>query len=273
MQELHAKIGELAVAKSFFGKKVEALGRDVERSMIEPEHLKLSIGQQCNLFSIARSSFYYVRKGETEQNLGLMRLIDEQFPETPFLGALQMTWHLRNEGHLVNEKRIRRLMRRMPIFQKPNTSKSAKGHKSYPYLLRGLPEDRPKQVWCSDMTYLPMRYGFLYLVAIMDWHTRKVLAWRISNTLEANFCIKALNEAIHKFGPPEIMNTDQGSQLTSFAWTDRLRQTGVRISMDGKGRFLDNISIERLWRTLKYECVYLHAWETGSKAKAGIRNG
>ena len=157
MQELHAKIGELAVANSFFGKKVEALGRDVERSMIEPEHLKLSIGQQCNLFSIARSSFYYVRKGETEQNLGLMRLIDEQFPETPFLGVRQMTWHLRNEGHLVNEKRIRRLMRQMPIFHQPNTSNSAKAHKSYPYLLRGLPEDRPKQVWCSDMTYLPTR--------------------------------------------------------------------------------------------------------------------
>lgn len=124
---------------------------------------------------------------------------------------------------------------------------------------------------CSDITYLPMRRGFLYLVAIMDWHTRKVLSWRISNTLEADFCVEALNEAIHKFGPPEIMNTDQGSQFTSFAWTDLLRRTGVRISMDGKGRFLDNIFIERLWRTLKYECVYLHAWETGSEAKAGIR--
>jgi putative transposase len=132
--------------------------------------------------------------------------------------------------------------------------------------------DRPNQVWCADITYLPMQRGFLYLVAIMDWHTRKVLAWRISNTLEADFCVEALNEAIHKFGPPEIMNTDQGSQFTSFVWTDRLRRSGVRISMDGKGRFLDNIFIERLWRTLKYECVYLHAWETGSEAKAGIRN-
>ena len=190
--------------------------------------------------------------------------------------------------HVVNEKRIRRLMRLMglmPIYQKPNTSKAAKGHKIYPYLLRGLRVGRPNQVWCADITYLPMRRGFLYLVAIMDWYTRKVLAWRISNTLEAGFCVDALNEAIHKFGPPDRMNTDQGSQFTSFAWTDRLRRSNVRISpshackhalpgqwMDGKGRFLpshastmhcramDNIFVERLWRSLKYECVYLHAW-------------
>ena len=242
--------------------------------MIEPNLPGLSVGKQCALLSISRSSFYYEPKGETEMNLGLMRVIDKQFLETPFYGVRQMTWHLRNEDHLVNEKRIRRLMRLMgimPIYQKPNTSKAAKGHKIYPYLLRGLRVERPNQVWCADITYLPMRRGFLYLVAIMDWHTRKVLAWRISNTLEAGFCVEALNEAIHKFGPPEIMNTDQGSQFTSFAWTDRLRRTGVRISMDGKGRFLDNIFVERLWRSMKYECVYLHAWETGSQAKAGIK--
>ena len=242
--------------------------------MIEPNLPGLSVGKQCALLSISRSSFYYEPKGETEMNLGLMRVIDKQFLETPFYGVRQMTWHLRNEDHLVNEKRIRRLMRLMgimPIYQKPNTSKAAKGHKIYPYLVRGLRVERPNQVWCADITYLPMRRGFLYLVAIMDWHTRKVLAWRISNTLEAGFCVEALNEAIHKFGPPEIMNTDQGSQFTSFAWTDRLRRTGVRISMDGKGRFLDNIFVERLWRSMKYECVYLHAWETGSQAKAGIK--
>jgi putative transposase len=147
----------------------------------------------------------------------------------------------------------------MPIYRKPNTSKAAKGHKIYPYLLRGLRVDRPNQIWCADMTYLPMRRGFLYLAPIMDWHTRRVLAWRISNTLDAGFCVEALNEAIHKFGPPHIMNTDQGSQFTSFAWTDRLRRSNVRISMDGKGRFFDNIFVERLWRSLKYECVYLHA--------------
>ncbi|WP_430700912.1 IS3 family transposase [Pontivivens nitratireducens] len=274
VKELHAKIGELAVANFFLGTKAEALGREVRRGMIEPDHPDLSIGQQCKLLSIARSSFYYTPKGESEQNLGLMRRIDEQFLETPFFGVRQMTWHLSNDGHLVNEKRIRRLMRLMglmPIYQKPNTSRPTKGHKTYPYLLRCLRVERPNQVWCSDITYLPMGRGFLYLVAIMDWHTRKVLSWRISNTLEADFCVEALNEAIHKFGPPEIMNTDQGSQFTSFAWTDRLRRSSVRISMDGKGRFLDNIFIERLWRTLKYECVYLHAWETGSETKAAIR--
>jgi len=243
--------------------------------MIEPDHPVLSIGKQCTLLSIARSSFYYTPKGETEINLALMRRIDEQFLETPFFGVRQMTWHLRNEGHLVNEKRVRRLMRLMglmPIYQKPNTSRPAKGHKIWPYLLKGLRVERPNQAWAADITYLPMRRGFLYLVAIMDWHTRKVLAWRISNTLEADFCIEALNEAVHKFGPPEIMNTDQGSQFTSFAWTDRLRRMRVRISMDGKGRFLDNIFVERLWRTLKYECVYLHAWETGSQARVGVRD-
>jgi len=241
--------------------------------MIEPANANLPISKQCKLLSISRSSFYYEPKGESEMNLDLMRVIDKQFLETPFYGVRQMTWHLRNDDHLVNEKRIRRLMRLMglmPIYQKPNTSKAAKGHKIYPYLLRGLRVDRPNQVWCSDIIYLPMRRGFLYLVAIMDWHTRKVLAWRISNTLEAGFCVDALNEAIHKFGPPEIMNTDQGSQFTSFVWTDRLRRSGVGISMDGKGRFLDNIFVERLWRSLKYECVYLHAWETGSEAKAGV---
>ncbi len=242
--------------------------------MIEPNLQGLSVGKQCALLSISRSSFYYEPKGESQLNRDLMRLIDKQFLETPFYGVRQMTWHLRNEGHVVNEKRIRRLMRLMglmSIYQKPNTSEAAKGHKIYPYLLRGLRVDRPNQVWCADITYLPMRRGFLYLVAIMDWRTRKVLAWRVSNTLEARFCVDAMNEAIHKFGLPEIMNTDQGSQFTSFAWTERLRRTGVRISMDGKGRFLDTIFVERLWRSMKYECVYLHAWETGSEVKAGIR--
>nr|WP_261399229.1 IS3 family transposase [Leisingera daeponensis] len=272
VKELHAKIGELAVANDFLSRKLKP-DRQVRRKMIEPANVNLPIGKQCKLLSISRSSFYYQPKGETALNLMLMRRIDEQFLETPFFGVRQMTWHLRNEGHLVNEKRIRRLMRvmgLMPIYQKPNTSKAAKGHKTFPYLLRGLRVGRPNQVWAADITYLPMRKGFLYLVAIIDWHTRKVLAWRISNTLEADFCVEALNEAIHKFGPPEIMNTDQGSQFSSFARTDRLRRSGVRISMDGKGRFLDNIFVERLWRSLKYECVYLHAWETGSEAKAGV---
>ncbi|WP_407673383.1 IS3 family transposase [Paracoccus caeni] len=273
VRSLHAKIGELAVANGFFVAKAQAVDRQVRRDMIERNHPALSIGAQCRLLSISRSSFYHEPAGETDHNLGLMRLIDRQFLDTPFYGVRQMTWHLQNEGHGVNQKRIRRLMRLMrlmPIYQKPNTSKPRKGHKTYPYLLGGLRVDRPGQVWCADITYLPMRRGFLYLVAIMDWFTRKVLAWRISNTLEADFCVEALNEAIHRFGAPGIMNTDQGSQFTSFAWTDRLKRVGTRISMDGKGRCIDNVFIERLWRSLKYECVYLHAWETGSQAKAAI---
>ncbi len=241
--------------------------------MIEPDHPHLSIGKQCRLLSISRSSFYYSPLGETDTNLTQMRVIDKQFLDTPFYGVWQMTWHLRNGGHPVNEKRIRRLMRLMglmPIYQTPNASKPAKGHKTYPYLMGGLRVDRPGQVWCADITYIPMQRGFLYLVAIMDWFTRKVLAWRISNTQEADFCAEALNEAIHQFGEPDIMNTDQGSQFTSFAWTDRLKRAGSRISMDGKGRCIDNVFIERLWRSLKYECVSLNAWETGSQAKADI---
>jgi putative transposase len=253
--------------------------------MIERTHPKLSVGAQCQLLSISRSSFYYAPQGETAMNLDLMLKVDKQFLDTPFYGVRQMTWHLQNEGDAVNEKRIRRLMRLVrltPIYQKPNTSKPAKGHKTYPCLLAGLRIDRPNQVWCADITYLPMRKGFLYLVAIMDWFTHKVLTWRLSNTLEAEFCLEALNEAIHKFGPPEIMNTDQGSQFTSFDWTDRLKQAKTKISMDGKARYLDNprafprtngrnaLDMSRPWRSLKYECVYLHVWETGSQAKAGV---
>jgi putative transposase len=241
--------------------------------MIEPSNPQLSVAAQCRLLSISRSSYYYEPLGENVVNLALMRKIDKQFLETPFFGVQQMTWHLQGEGDEVNVKRIRRLMRLMnlmPIYRKPDTSAPAKGHKIYPYLLRGLRIDRPNQVWCADITYIPMRRGFLYLVAIMDWFTRKVLSWRLSNTMEADFCVEALNEAIHRFGVPKIMNTDQGSQFTSFAWTDTLRRAGSRISMDGKGRCLDNVFVERLWRSLKYECVYLHAWETGSQAKAGI---
>ena len=204
--------------------------------MIERTHPKLSVGAQCQLLSISRSSFYYAPQGETALNLDLMLKVDKQFLDTPFYGVRQMTWHLQNEGHAVNEKRIRRLMRLMrlmPIYQKPNTSKPAKGHKTYPYLLGGLRIDRPNQVWCADITYLPMRKGFLYLVAIMDWFTRKVLAWRISNTLEAEFCVEALNEAIHKFGPPEIMNTDQGSPVHILR-LDRPAEAGQDQDLHGR---------------------------------------
>jgi putative transposase len=241
--------------------------------MIRPDHPTLSIVRQCRLVSISRSSFYHVSRGETAQNLALMGLIDRQFLETPFYGAQQMTWHLRAEGQPVNIKRVRRLMRLMglmPIYRQPRTSIPAKGHRIYPYLLRNVSIERPNQVWCADITYIPLAKGFLYLVAIMDWWSRKVLAWRLSNTMDVQFCIDALDEALGRYGTPEIFNTDQGSQFTSWAWTHRLKEAGVRISMDGRGRFLDNIFIERLWRSLKYECIYLHAFSGGLQARQGI---
>lgn len=248
--------------------------------MVDRDNAALSISSQCRVLSLPRSSLYYKRKGESAYNLELMTLIEcaacllyKQFLETPFYGVRQMTWHLNPCGHKVNKKRIRRLMRLMglmPIYQKPNTSKPNKEHKIYPYLLGGLNITKANHVWCADITYIPMRKGFLYLVAIMDWASRRVLSWRLSNTLEADFCVEALNEAMLRFGPPKVFNTDQGSQFTGFKWINILKKAGVQISMDGKGRFMDNIFIERLWRSLKYESVYLHAWEGGREAKAGI---
>jgi putative transposase len=243
------------------------------RLMIEPAHGRLSIARQCELISISRSSFYYAPAGETPLNLALMRLIDEQFLETPFYGARQMARHLRRQGFVVGRKRVRRLMARMglaAIYQKPRTSEPNPAHPVYKYLLRGLTIDRPGQVWCADITYIAMRRGFLYLVAIMDWASRKVLAWRLSNTMDAEFCIQALDEALARHGVPEIFNTDQGSQFTSPRFTGVLKDAGVRISMDGRGRWMDNVFIERLWRSMKYECVYLHAWETGSELRDGL---
>ena len=241
--------------------------------MIEPGHPRLSIVRQCELVSINRSGFYHRPAEETPLNLELMRLIDAQFPETPWYGARQMARHLRREGYTVGRKRIRRLMAKMgltPIYQRPRTTVPNPGHRIFPYLLRDLVIDRPNQVWCTDITYLPMRRGFLYLVAVMDWATRRVLAWRVSNTMDVEFCLEALEEALTRFGRPEIFNSDQGSQFTSPRFTGVLQRAGVRISMDGRGRWMDNVFIERLWRSLKYECVYLHAFETASELRAGL---
>ena len=243
------------------------------RALIEPGHGQLSVVRQCELVSIGRSSFYYQPVGETAENLALMRLIDAQFLETPWYGSRQMARHLRRDGHEVGRKRVRRLMAVMglvPIYQRPRTTVLHPEHRIYPYLLRGLVVDRPNQVWCADITYIPMRRGFLYLVAVMDWATRKVLAWRVSNTMDVAFCIEALREALAGFGRPEVFNTDQGSQFTSLEFTDVLRAADVRISMDGRGRWMDNVFIERLWRSLKYECIYLHAFENGSELRAGL---
>lgn len=241
--------------------------------MVEPCNDNLSITAQCRLLSISRSGWYYDPKGETPLNLKLMRMIDEQFLLTPYYGSRQMARHLRRQGYNVGRHRVRRLMRLMgieAIYQRPRTSDPHPQHKTYPYLLRGLDISRPNQVWCADITYIPVRRGFLYLVAIMDWYSRKVLAWRLSNTMDTSFCVEALEEAFARYGQPEIFNTDQGSQFTSFEFTGLLKEIGIKISMDGKGRWMDNVFIERLWRSLKYECVYLKAFDNGLQARTEI---
>jgi putative transposase len=243
------------------------------RQMIEREHADLSIVAQCRLVSISRSSFYYAPVPEAAETLALMAVIDASFLDHPWYGSRQMARHLQRLGHAVGRRRIRRLMAKMglsPIYQRPRTSDPHPEHRIYPYLLRDLEITRPNHVWCADITYLPMRRGFLYLVAIMDWASRKVLAWQLSNTMDAEFCVAALRDALARFGKPEIFNTDQGSQFTSSDFTGVLRDAEVRISMDGRGRWMDNVFIERLWRSLKYECVYLNAFETGSELRTGL---
>jgi len=249
------------------------MSHERRRDKVEPEHPGRSISRQCKLLAISRSSWYYQPLGESAENLELMRLIDEQFMDSPSYGVRQMARYLRRKGHWVNRKRVKRLMRKMgliALYQKPNTSKPHPEHEIYPYLLRGMTITESNQVWCSDVTYIPMRKGFLYLVAIMDWASRKVLSWRLSNTLDADFCVSALKEAFAKYGKPAIFNTDQGSQFTSFSFTRVLKDAGVKISMDGRARWVDNVMIERLWRTLKYDCIYLNAFETGSEARTCI---
>lgn len=240
--------------------------------MIVPGHPQLSIQRQCELLGLARSSYYYQAKGEDPYNLLLMRLIDEQYTKRPFFGILRMTDWLHRQGHRVNHKRVQRLMRLMgleAIYPKPNTSQAHGAPRKYPYLLRGLVIDRPDQVWCSDVTYIRLVKGFVYLVCIMDWYSRYVLVWRLSNTLEASFCIEALEEALSK-GRPEIFNTDQGVQFTSAGFTSLLQGAEVRISMDGRGRCFDNIMVERLWRSVKYEEVYLKDYQQVRDAVLGL---
>nr|WP_258051823.1 IS3 family transposase [Mesorhizobium sp. INR15] len=271
--KLHAKIGQLVVERDFLGQDLRSLSLDRRRMMINPDHPRLSIRRQCELVSISRASFYRQPVDETPETLKLMRVIDEAFMEMPWYGSRQMARHLRRQGCCVGRKRVRRLMRKIglsPIYQAPKTSTPHPQHRIYPYLLRHLAIERPDQVWCADVTYIPMRRGFLYLVAVMDWFSRKVLAWRLSNTMDADFCVAALEEAIARYGRPDMFNTDQGSQFTSFAFTSTLKDAGIRISMDGRGRWMDNVFIERLWRSLKYECVFLSAFETGSEARKGI---
>jgi len=241
--------------------------------MVERTNPVLPISQQCRLLAVPRSLVYRKPSEASAEDLAIMTLIDRQYLVRPYYGSRRLAAWLATQGHRVNRKRVQRLMRLLgvtAIYQRPNTSKPAAAHKIYPYLLGGLAIERANQVWCADVTYIPMAKGFLYLVVIMDWVSRAVLAWRLSNTLGADFCVEALEEALARYGRPEIFNTDQGSQFTSDDFTGTLKRHGVMISMDGKGRCMDNIFVERLWRSLKYEEVYLHAYATVAEARTGI---
>jgi len=242
--------------------------------MVDREHSKLSIVEQCQILDVNRSSFYYSPLPETELNLEIMKILDKQYFETPFYGMLKLTEMLKNEGYHVNVKRVRRLMSIMnlrTIYREPRTTFAKKGDYKYPYLLRGLKIERPNQVWAMDITYIPMRHGFMYLAAIIDLHSRYVIHWSISNSMTAEWCTEVLQAAIEKHGRPEIFNTDQGSQFTSEIFTSKLKDNGIKISMDGKGRALDNIFIERLWRSVKYENVYLNVYENGLDLYKGMK--
>ncbi len=245
---------------------------DTKRALIEPEYSNISIRRQCALLGLNRSTLYYRPATESDFNLQLMRLIDEQYLQTPFYGWPRMTAHLRRQGYRVNGKRIRRLMHVMglqAIYPKPKTTIAAKNHRVYPYLLRHLEITRPNQVWSADITYVPMRRGFMDLVAVLDWFSRYVLAWQLSNTLDGPFCVEALQHALAR-GTPAIFNTDQGVQFTASTFTNCLASAGIRISMDGRGRALDNIFVERLWRSVKYEDIYLKAYASVSELETGL---
>jgi putative transposase len=242
------------------------------RAAVDRRHPSLSVVCQCRLLGISRSGLYYRPVEVPEEDLALMKMIDRQYLATPFYGARRLAAWLRNQGHRVNRKRVRRLMQVMglkAIYRRPRTSQPAPGHRTYPYLLGGMEITRPDQAWAADITYIPMARGFLYLVAIMDWCSRYVLSWRLSNTLDSDFCVEALAEALRK-GRPDVLNTDQGAQFTAEAFTGMLDRHGVRISMDGKGRYSDNLFVERLWRTVKYEEVYLKAYQDGREARTAI---
>ena len=241
--------------------------------MVRRHGTKLSIRHQCDLLSLARSTFYYEPEPPSAEELDLMRLIDELYLECPFYGSRRIARELSKQGHPANRKRVQRLMRIMGLeglAPGPNTSRPHPEHVKYPYLLTGLAIIRPNQVWAADITYIPLQYGFVYLVAIIDWSSRYVLAWRLSNTLDAAFCVDALEEALEHWGKPEIFNTDQGAQFTAEVFTDVLKSHGIQISMDGKGRCRDNIFVERLWRSLKYEEVYLKTYADERDARRNI---
>ena len=241
--------------------------------MVQPENERLSIRRQCELFEISKNGYYYEPVPASREELALMKRIDRLYTQYPFYGSRQLTSALRNEGREVNRKRVQRLMRVMgleALVPGPHTSRPHPEHRIYPYLLRGVEVTKPNQVWCADITYIQLSHGFAYLVAVMDWWSRAVLAWQLSNSLSEDFCLEALDEALRHHGPPEIFNTDQGSQFTADRWVERLKAKAIRISMDGKGRCLDNVFVERLWRSLKYEEVYLKDHDDVVAARSGI---
>jgi putative transposase len=240
--------------------------------LVEPGHAALSVRRQCELLGLSRSSLYYEPAEESAENLRLMRLLDEEYTAHPFLGSRRLTKWLIEQGEEVNRKRVRRLMRLMgleAIYPKPKLSAARAGHRVYPYLLRDVRVGRPDQVWSTDITYVPLASGLMYLAAVLDWFSRYVLAWRLSNTLDGSFCLEMLDEALGR-GRPEVFNTDQGVQFTAQAWTGRLESAGVAVSMDGKGRCLDNVFVERLWRTVKYEDIYLWRYEAVPELQRGL---
>ncbi|EKO3587268.1 IS3 family transposase [Vibrio metschnikovii] len=274
VDKLHAKIGQLTMENGFFGQSARSLDRAQRKSSLV-KSTPLPIKRQCELLNIARSTAYYQPIGLSAEEITLRRMIDEIHLQYPFMGSRRIRTELAKKGHSVNRKRVVRLMRDMgigAIYPKPKTTLANKAHKVYPYLLRDIEVTYPNQAWAIDITYIPMAKGFLYLVAIIDWYSRKVLAWRLSNTMDTSFCIEALEEALKHYGPPDIFNSDQGSQFTSTEFTQKLIEHDIRISMDGKGRWVDNVFIERLWRSLKYEEVYLKAYTTPREAELEIGN-
>ncbi|WP_424579372.1 IS3-like element ISRj2 family transposase [Bradyrhizobium sp. USDA 241] len=272
LKALHAKIGELALENGFFVRRAYQGGPAERKAMIDRDH-DLSIVRQAKVLKLARSTVYYEPRPVSAEDLALMRRLDELHLDYPFAGARMLRSLLRREGVYAGRRHIATLMKRMGIeavYRRPNTSKPAPGHKIYPYLLRGLKIERPDHAWAMDITYIPMRRGFVYLAAVVDVFSRRVLAHRVSITMEAAFCVEAVQEALAKHGRPEIFNTDQGSQFTSLEFTDVLLDAKIAISMDGKGAWRDNVFVERLWRTVKYEEVYLRAYDSVSEARASI---
>ena len=268
---LYEEIGRLKVEVDWLKKKLPH-SAETKRKLVDPDHSQISLRRQCELVGLSRTGYYYQPVCESPLNLLLMRLLDQQYTQTPFYGTRRMTTYLNRLGYTINRKRVQRLMRKMgleAIYPGPRLSQKHPKHRIYPYLLRGLSIDRSNQVWSTDITYVPMQQGFMYLVAVMDWYSRYVLSWRLSNTLEVDFCIDALEEAL-TIGKPEIFNTDQGSQFTSPRFTNRLEKEDIRISMDGRGRALDNVFIERLWRSVKYEDLYIKSYDTVPHLDRGL---